>query len=299
MRLDKLIALSLPHLSRNHIQQAIKNGQTTVGINTVTRSNHLVRSTEPIHITMTQVTAQPYAAQAIPLTLVFEDDALLVINKPAGLVVHPGAGNWDHTLVNGLLHRYPDLEQLPRAGLIHRLDKDTSGLLLIAKTNTTFQHLTTAMSQRRIHRSYHAICEGIITPQTINQPIGRHPVQRTKMAIRSQGKPATTHIKAIRHFAAHTLVEATLETGRTHQIRVHLNHIGHAIVGDPTYGRARRWRHYPEPQASFIREFPRQALHAHQLAFQHPISQQQLALTCPIPSDIETLIHHLTTDPML
>ncbi len=219
------------------------------------------------------------AAQAIPLAIVYEDDALLVLDKPAGLVVHPGSGNRDGTLQNALLHHAPALATLPRAGIVHRLDKDTSGLMVVAKTETAQVDLVRQLAARSVKREYVAVVFGdLARATTIDAPIGRHPTQRTEMAVVTAGKPARTHVDVIERFGAATLVQCRLETGRTHQIRVHLTALGHPLLGDPTY-RGRRKPGPPLPAAAF--SFPRQALHARRLGLVHPVTRAPMQWESP------------------
>jgi len=236
--------------------------------------------------------------EVIPLDVVFEDDALLVVNKPVGLVVHPGAGNVTGTLMNALLHHAPSLEQLPRAGIIHRLDKNTSGLLLVAKTLTSHTALVRRLADREISRQYLAVCNGVLTGGgTIDAPIARHPVDRTRMAVRDNGKPEVTHYTVIERFRAHTYINVVLDTGRTHQIRVHFAHRRHALVGDPTYGgRLALPAGASDRLIEALRAFRRQALHARQLEFAHPVSSDVLCLEVPPPADFESLLQVLRED---
>jgi 23S rRNA pseudouridine1911/1915/1917 synthase len=220
-----------------------------------------------------------YRAEEIALSVVHEDEHVLVVDKPAGLVVHPGSGNWEGTLLNALLHHAPNATRLPRAGIVHRLDKDTSGLLVVAKTEAAQQSLVRQLQARTVKRTYLAVARGVIARDgTVDAPIGRHPVQRTRMAVVDSGKPAVTHYRVRERFAAHTFIECDLETGRTHQIRVHLASIGHPIEGDRTYsGRA-------------APIFGRQALHAWKLSFTHPASGKAVAFEAPLPADFENLL---------
>jgi 23S rRNA pseudouridine1911/1915/1917 synthase len=220
--------------------------------------------------------------EAIDLAIVHEDGEVLVIDKPAGLVVHPGSGNWEGTMLNALLHHVPAVRDLPRAGIVHRLDKETSGLLVVAKTEAAQAALVRQLQARTVKRTYLAVVRGkIAAAGTVDAPIGRHPVQRTKMAVVAGGKPAVTHYRVRERFAAHTLLECDLETGRTHQIRVHLASIGHPLEGDPVYaGRAPR-------------TFARQALHAWKLAFVHPASGAAVSFESPIPPDMRELLASL------
>jgi 23S rRNA pseudouridine1911/1915/1917 synthase len=239
--------------------------------------------------------------EALDLDIIFEDEDCLVVNKPVGLVVHPGAGNPRGTLLNGLLHHAPGLEQLPRAGIIHRLDKDTSGLLLVAKTLQAQTALTRELAEREIARHYLAVCAGVLTGGgSIKEPIGRHPVDRLKMSVQRDGKPAVTHYRVIRRFAAQTYVSVQLETGRTHQIRVHFAHRRHALVGDQTYGgRLAIPAGASDRLRDTLRKFRHQALHAEKLAFTHPRSGQNIELQVTPPADFTELLSALTEDSEL
>jgi 23S rRNA pseudouridine1911/1915/1917 synthase len=239
------------------------------------------------------------AVQAAPepmqLEVVHEDAALLVINKPAGLVVHPGAGNPTGTLLNGLLHHAPELEGLPRAGIVHRLDKDTSGLLLVARSLPAHTSLTRMLADREISRHYLAVCNGVLTGGgKIDEPIGRHRSDRTRMCVRDDGRPAVTHYTVIERFAAHTLIDVRLETGRTHQIRVHFAYRRHALLGDPVYGgRLALPKGASDALAAALRGFRRQALHAARLGFAHPESGDAMAFEAPPPMDFAALLDAL------
>ena len=222
---------------------------------------------------------QPYRPEAIDLPVVHEDADVLVIDKPAGLVVHPGSGNWEGTMLNALLHHVPALKALARAGIVHRLDKDTSGLLVVAKNERAQLDLVRQLQARSVKRTYLALVRGLLArPGTVDAPIGRHPVHRTRMAVVTGGKPAVTHYRIREKLPAHTLLECDLETGRTHQIRVHLASIGHPIEGDPVYAGKGAGR------------LPRQALHAWKLAFRHPSSGETVAFESPLPADFEALL---------
>jgi len=237
-------------------------------------------------------------AEEIPLDVVFKDRALLVINKPAGLVVHPGAGNAAHTLQNALLAFDPKLAVVPRAGIVHRLDKDTSGLLVVARTPEVHTALVAAISAREVDRHYIALCTGVMTAGgTVDEPIGRHRSLRTRMAVRGDGRPAVTHYRVLKRFRAHTLVRAELETGRTHQIRVHLSHIGFPIVGDPEYGGRRRLPAGASSElVAALEGFRRQALHAARLKLEHPVSGKEMAWEAPLPGDMEALLKVMEAD---
>lgn len=231
-------------------------------------------------------------AEDIALNIVYEDEDILVINKPSGLVVHPGSGQPNQTLMNALLFHQQSLEILPRAGIVHRLDKDTTGLMVVAKTPLSYQTLIQMMQERQIKRHYYALVHGLLRSSgTISTCFGRHPQNRLKMAVRPTGKTAVTHYRIKQHFRQNTLLNVALETGRTHQIRVHLNHIGFPIVGDKLYGKPKAVgkSHITE----ILNQFPRQALHAYHLAFMHPISKKPLTFDAVVPDDFALLLESI------
>ncbi len=290
-RLDQALAQLFPEFSRSRLQEWIRSGLALVD-GARKRPRDPVQGGECIHLhPVYEIAGQP-EAQEIPLTIAHEDSELLVINKPAGLVVHPGAGNRDRTLVNALLHRFPELSGIPRAGLVHRLDKDTTGLLLVARTLSAHKALVAQLAERQIHRHYAAIVVGrIIAGGSVDAPIGRHPKKRTHMAVVQRGRPAVTHYRVQQHFPAHTLLSLALESGRTHQIRVHMSHIGHPLLGDPAYGRR---LHIPTGASAALeqtlRTFHRQALHACALEFEHPGTGETLRIEAPLPEDMRALL---------
>ncbi|MEE7567715.1 23S rRNA pseudouridine(1911/1915/1917) synthase RluD, partial [Xanthomonas sp. Kuri4-3] len=243
----------------------------------------------------TQTHAQP---QDIPLAVLYEDEQVFVIDKPAGLVVHPGAGNPDGTLVNALLFRDPSLSALPRAGVVHRLDKDTSGVMVVARTLQAQTALVEQLSARQVHRQYLAVVVGaLVSGGTANLPIDRHPRDRLKMAVREDGRDAVTHYRLRERFRAHTALECRLETGRTHQIRVHMAHLKHPIVGDPLYGGPLKLpKGATEELVAALRGFKRQALHAETLEFVHPVSGEPVRATAPVPADLQQLMDALRSD---
>ncbi len=289
LRLDQALALLVPQHSRSRLQNWIKAG--FVDIDHAAASPKLkVFGGEHVRL-RPQASAEELAfrAEDIDLDILFEDHTLLVINKPAGLVVHPGSGNWDGTMLNALLHHAPALKNLPRAGIVHRLDKDTSGLLVVAKTLESQTHLVRQLQGRSVKREYLAIVEGVIAAAgSVDAPIGRDPRERTKMAIVPNGKPSVTHYRPVECFAQHTLVSCRLETGRTHQIRIHLRSIGHALGGDPVYRGKPRGMH-PD-LAKAIKAFGRQALHATRLGLVHPASAMAMEWQAPMPLDMATLL---------
>jgi len=296
-RLDQAAADMFSEFSRSRLKQWILGGQLTVD-GQQRRPRDLVLPGERVRLIAQAEPQVELAPEPIPLNIVWEDDELLVINKPAGLVVHPGAGNPAGTLLNGLLHHIPTLVEIPRAGIIHRLDKDTSGLLMVAKTLTAHTSLVRLLADREISRHYLAVCYGVLTGGgTVSEPIGRHPVDRKRMSVREDGKPAITHYTVKERFAAFTYVDVTLETGRTHQIRVHFAHRRHALVGDPTYGgRLALPKGASEELIQVLRQFRRQALHATRLAFQHPVSGEAIDLAAAPPNDFQELIETLRRD---
>jgi 23S rRNA pseudouridine1911/1915/1917 synthase len=296
-RLDQALAKLFPEYSRSRLKAWLLSGAIHV-------DGETPRPRDPVHggesVTLHAVPEVSVAADPEPIALdvVHEDDALMVINKPAGLVVHPGAGNSRGTLMNGLLHHAPDLQELPRAGIIHRLDKDTSGLLLIGKSLQAHTALVRLLADRDIARHYLAVCNGVLTGGgTIDAPLGRHRVDRKRMCVREDGKPAVTHYTVKERFAAHTFVNVKLETGRTHQIRVHFAHRRHALVGDPVYGgRLALPKGAGDKVIQVLRGFKRQALHASRLEFVHPVSGAAMSFTVPVPDDFAKLLDTLRED---
>lgn len=284
MRLDQALAHLLPEHSRSRLAAWTKSGRVRLG-GAAVDPKHKVWGGERITVAP-EAALEHQAGQAenIPLAIVYEDDAILVINKPAGLVVHPGSGNWQGTMLNALLHHAPQLAAIPRAGIVHRLDKETSGLLVVAKTLEAQTDLVRQLQARTVKRHYLALAHGrIVKDGTVEAPIGRHPVQRTKMAVVASGRPARTHYHVLEYFSHATLLECALETGRTHQIRVHMLEIKHPLVGDPVYG----------PRATkdaLLTAFSRQALHAWRLALLHPASGVEVGWEAPLPEDFSQLL---------
>ncbi len=296
-RLDQALARMFPDYSRSRLKAWLLDGAVLVD-GAPWRPRDRVQGGETVVVTVSADTAVHAAPEAMRLDVVFEDDDLLVINKPAGLVVHPGAGNASGTLLNGLLAHAPQLESLPRAGIVHRLDKDTSGLLLVAKSIPAHTALVRELAERSISRRYLAICNGVLTGGgRIDAAIGRHPVDRTRMAVRENGRPAVTHYTVIERFRAHTYVNVVLETGRTHQIRVHFAWRGHPLVGDPVYGgRLALPAGASDALRDALRAFRRQALHAARLELRHPVSGEALAFEVPPPADFQSLLLTLRED---
>jgi 23S rRNA pseudouridine1911/1915/1917 synthase len=279
MRVDQALSELYPQYSRTRLQKWIKNNQVTID-NAFCKPKTKVSMGQKIEINAEIEPQDTWEPQPIKLNIVHEDEDIIIINKPINLVIHPAPGNPDQTLLNGLLYHHPQLIYLPRAGIVHRLDKNTSGLLVVAKNLAAHNHLVTELQNRKIKRQYEAIVHGVmISGGTVNAPIGRHPVNRKKMAVINNGKPAITHYRVIKRFAAHTQVKIFLETGRTHQIRVHMAHINHPIIGDKTYGAGHKQPH-----------FPRQALHAKRLGFIHPSTKKYTEWQTPLPDDMLELL---------
>ena len=293
-RLDRALAALFPEYSRSRLKAWLLDGALLVdGGSPKPREPVVGGETVALQIDPeAQVSAEP---EPIAIDVVFEDEALIVINKPAGLVVHPGAGNTSGTLMNGLLHHAPELGELPRAGIIHRLDKDTSGLLLIAKTLPAHTALVRLLADRDIERHYLAVCGGVLTGGgKIDAPIGRHRSDRKRMCVRDDGKPAVTHYMVLERFIAHTYISVKLETGRTHQIRVHFAHRRHALAGDPVYGgRLALPKGASDQLIETLRSFRRQALHAAKLAFAHPVSGEAMSFEAAPPDDFLALLDAL------
>jgi 23S rRNA pseudouridine1911/1915/1917 synthase len=297
LRLDQALARALPQYSRARLQGWIESGAVEVDGRRL-RPKDKVLGGERVQIEARLEVEEQVGAEEMPLEIVFKDRALFVVNKPAGLVVHPGAGNARHTLQNALLALDPKLAVVPRAGLVHRLDKDTSGLLVVARTPEAHTALVAALAEREIERHYTAICGGVMTGGgTIDEPIGRHRSVRTRMAVRRDGRPSVTHYRVIRRFHAHTLVHVELESGRTHQIRVHFAHIGYPVVGDPVYGGRRRVPSGASPALiAELEGFQRQALHAAHLKLAHPVSGKDMEWEAPLPADMADLLRALEAD---
>jgi 23S rRNA pseudouridine1911/1915/1917 synthase len=302
-RFDQALAEMFPDYSRSRLTAWVKEGRVLLdGAQVPPR--HLLRGGEQVRLEAelaVEVDAQP---EAIKLDIRYEDDDLLVLDKPVGLVVHPGAGNPAGTLLNALLHHSPALAELPRGGIVHRLDKDTSGLMVVAKSVGAQTALVSMLSRHDVQRQYEAVVLGtLVAGGTVDEAIGRHQHDRLKQGIRDVeqgGKEAITHYRVRERFRAHTVVQCNLETGRTHQIRVHMAHIGHPLVGDPMYGNGLRLpRGASQAFIDVLRGFRRQALHAEKLAFEHPVTGEYLEFTSPRPTDLDALIQALRDDTAL
>jgi 23S rRNA pseudouridine1911/1915/1917 synthase len=300
MRLDQALAEALPTYSRSRLQQWLKAGQLRVD-GAQRRPRDPVSGGETVSGELSLEIETTAVAQDIPLAMVYEDADLLVINKPVGLVAHPAAGHRDGTLVNALLHHAPELAALPRAGLVHRLDKDTTGLLVVARSRRAHTALVEQLQARAIEREYLAVVNGVpVAGGTVDAPMGRHPVDRQRMAVTPGGKPAVTHYRVLRRFRAHALLRVKLETGRTHQIRVHMAHIRWPLLGDPVYGGRPRVPPGASPRCiETIQQFRRQALHAERLALMHPVTGEWLEWWAEPPADLAELLAVLAEDAEL
>ena len=292
LRLDQALAKLLPEYSRSRLQEWI-TGKLVKVDGTFASTRQKVWGGEKVEVLpQLHPAEQPYQAEDIALDILYEDDALLVINKPVGLVVHPGSGNWEGTLLNALLHYAPHLSEVPRAGIVHRLDKDTSGLLVVAKTIIAQTDLVRQLQARTVKREYLALVYGELrNTGKVDEPIGRHPANRIKMAVTESGKPAVTHFHVEESFPSCTLLRCRLETGRTHQIRVHLAHLKHPLVGDSMYLKGAQ-KCVPELR-ELLNGFPRQALHATRLALVHPVSGEVMEWHAPLPVDICDLLKQI------
>lgn len=297
VRLDQLLSERFPKYSRSRLQRWIRSGQILLD-GKPCRPRDKVRGGQLVVIHPLREEEISDQAQEMALDILFEDDALLVVNKPAGLVVHPAAGNPDGTLLNGLLGHLPTLSQIPRAGIVHRLDKETSGLLVVAKTLTAQNALVRQLQARSVKREYRAVVQGVMTAGgTVDAPIARHPVNRLRMAVIETGKPALTHYRVVQRFRAHTYLKVNLETGRTHQIRVHMAHIHFPLLGDPLYGgRLKLPAGAGDELVDTLRAFRRQALHAMRLELVHPESHEILSWEAPLPGDMRHLLQVLEAD---
>ncbi|MFD1009206.1 23S rRNA pseudouridine(1911/1915/1917) synthase RluD [Oceanisphaera ostreae] len=297
-RLDQTLAEMFPDYSRTRIKTWIQLDQVRLDGEVANKPRAKVVSGQQVLINAELEDDVRFDPEDLPLNIVYEDDDIMIINKPAGLVVHPGAGTPGGTMLNGLLHYCPSLAEVPRAGIVHRLDKDTTGLMVVAKTIPAQTHLVTALQERNITREYEAVAIGHMTSGgTVDANIGRHPTQRILMAVVPSGKPAVTHYRVMEKYRAHTRLRLRLESGRTHQIRVHMAHLQHPLVGDPTYGGRLKLPRSAEPELrDFLRNFKRQALHAVLLRLEHPISGEVMEWQAPLPDDFVALIELLKAD---
>jgi len=293
-RLDAAISEMLPEISRNKITSWIKSGKILIDSNPF-KPKEKVLGGEVIEMIASPEENTNWIAEDIKLDIVFEDDEIIILNKPSGLVTHPGAGNTHGTLANGILFARPDLNQLDRAGIVHRLDKDTSGLMVVAKTENAKLSLIKQLESHSVSREYTAIVYGsMVTGGMVDEPIGRDSVNRQKQAVTQSGKPAITHFRVIEKFKNFTLIKAILETGRTHQIRVHMSHIGHPLLGDFTYGGKVKFPKGAKDELKVaIKEFPRQALHAKKLSIIHPTNNKELSWRSKLPEDLDLMINNL------
>jgi 23S rRNA pseudouridine1911/1915/1917 synthase len=298
LRLDQVLADLFPEYSRSKLKTWIQEGNVSVNGEVITVPRHKMQMDELVTVQAemdVQVTSE---AQDIALNIVYEDEHILVINKPADLVVHPGAGNPSGTVLNALLNHCPDIDKVPRAGIVHRLDKDTTGLMVVAKTIPAQTHLVDQLQRREMSREYEAIALGtMVAGGIVDAPIGRHATKRTHMAVREMGKPAVTHFRVIEKFRAYTHLRLKLETGRTHQIRVHMAHIKHPLLGDQVYGgRPRLPKGASEEFITALRGFQRQALHAAQLSLFHPETEEWMTWKAPLPQDMQDLLKAVKKD---
>lgn len=298
MRLDQALAKMFPDFSRGQLTKWIKAGDVSVDEALLRPRDSVIGGENVVIETILQSQDESWTAEAIELDIVHEDDDVMIINKPAGMVVHPGAGNQQGTLVNALLAHAPQLANIPRAGIVHRLDKSTTGLLMVAKTLQAHNSLVSQLQARTVQREYQAVAIGVMTAGgTVDEPIGRHHIDRKRMAISQTGKPAVTHYRVEQRFRAHTHIRCKLETGRTHQIRVHMAHIRHPLIGDPVYGgRFKIPKGMSETCRDIVQSFRRQALHAGILGFKHPTTGEDVSWQAELPEDMAQLLNALMLD---
>ena len=300
-RLDQVLVTLFSEYSRNKLQTWIKAKRVTVNGEQIKAKDRL-EGGEAIILDAEEEVLTNYLPEDIPLDIIYEDDDILIINKPAGLVMHPGAGNWTGTLQNGLLHYLPHAASVPRSGIVHRLDKDTSGVLMVAKTLSAHHDLVEQLQARTVHREYLAITIGRMTGGgTVDEPIGRHPTERKKYTVReNEGRDAVTHYRVLERFLRNTLIQVKLETGRTHQIRVHMAHLRMPLVGDPMYsGRFQMPKDCSPALETVLRTFKRQALHAEKLGIIHPTTGEYCEWQRPVPDDMQQLLEALTDNDTL
>lgn len=300
-RLDFSLATLFPEYSRSRIKIWIEEGRVMLNGETCTLPKMKVYGGEQVEIQAEIEEDERFEPENLPINVVYEDEHILIINKPQNFVVHPGAGNKKGTLLNALLYHYPSIAEVPRAGIVHRLDKDTTGLMVVAKTLPAQTQLVRDLQKRLVTREYEAIAFGIMTQGgKVNEPMARHPTKRTHMAIHPMGKPAITHYRIMERFRHCTRLRLRLETGRTHQIRVHMAHINHPLLGDQTYGtRPRPPKHASETLLTTLRQFKRQALHAIMLRLNHPITGELMEWHAPLPEDFRKLVTELKEDYQL
>ncbi|GFD70162.1 23S rRNA pseudouridine(1911/1915/1917) synthase RluD [Alteromonas sp. KUL106] len=298
LRLDQVLADLFPEYSRSKLKTWIQDGNVAVNGEVITVPRHKMQMDELVTVSAEMEVQVTSEAQDIALNIVYEDEHILVINKPADLVVHPGAGNPSGTVLNALLNHVPDIDKVPRAGIVHRLDKDTTGLMVVAKTIPAQTHLVDQLQRREMSREYEAIALGtMVAGGIVDEPIGRHATKRTHMAVREMGKPAVTHFRVIEKFRAYTHLRLKLETGRTHQIRVHMAHIKHPLLGDQVYGgRPRLPKGASEEFITALRGFKRQALHAAQLSLFHPETEEWMTWKAPLPQDMQDMLRAVKKD---
>lgn len=297
-RLDAVLAELFPDYSRSRLQQWIKAGQVLLDGGSGQRPKDKVNGGEQVKIEAELEPAGEWQAEFLPLEIIYEDESIIVVNKAAGIVVHPAAGNRAGTLLNALLHHDPGLQNIPRAGIVHRLDKDTSGLMVVARTLKAQNSLVEQLQARTVKREYEAVIVGTMTAGgKVDEPIGRHPKSRKRMAVVMNGKPAVTHYRVAERFRAHTHIRVQLETGRTHQIRVHMTYIHYPLIGDPVYGgRLQLPKGCGEEARETLRNFKRQALHAVQLTIKHPETGKDMSWQSPLPEDMTHLLNILRRD---
>ena len=298
MRLDQALAKMFPEFSRGQLTKWIKAGDVSVNQNQLRPRDSVSGSEQVIISTILERQDDTWTAEPISLDIIHEDEDVIILNKPAGMVVHPGAGNQQGTLVNALLAHAPQLANIPRAGIVHRIDKATTGLLMVAKTLQAHNSLVSQLQARTVVREYQAIAVGVMTAGgTVDAPLGRHHIDRKRMAVSSTGKPAVTHYRVEQRFRAHTYIRCKLETGRTHQIRVHMAHILHPLLGDPVYGgRFKIPKGMSESCRETIQGFRRQALHAGLLGFKHPGTGEDVSWQVDLPEDMQNILHTLAED---
>lgn len=297
-RLDVVLAELFPEYSRSRLKIWIDQGNVLVN-GEVVRPKYKVVGDEMLQLSAQSIESeQNCEAENIPLDIVYQDEAIIVINKPAGLIVHPAAGHYSGTLQNALLHFDESLVAVPRAGIVHRLDKDTTGLMVVARNLSSHKYLVNQIQKHEVTREYQAVIYGVLTGGgMVDQPIGRHPRDRIKMAVRENGREAVTHYRLLQRFREHSHVRVLLETGRTHQIRVHMSYLRHPIVGDPVYAGRHRVPAGARPELiDYLQAFKRQALHAWKLSFIHPGSGEDVSYEAPLPDDMQQLIHLLQAD---